>query len=113
MNLSMNSRPRVPADASGHELVQANAHLAYSCRVNSKSHNPSGNRCTQQLSGDTAQRRAVRLTGHSRVGRYRSSEPLGQCVAQRAGFVLGECELAAAINVGVQLDFAVVLGHRG
>jgi len=42
MDLSMNSRPRVPAEASSDELVQANAHVAYSCGVNSKSHNPSG-----------------------------------------------------------------------
>jgi hypothetical protein len=37
----MNSRPRVPAEASSDELVQANAHVAYPCGVNSKSHNPS------------------------------------------------------------------------
>jgi hypothetical protein len=42
MDLSMNSRPRVPAEASGHELVHANAHVAYSCGVNSETHNPSG-----------------------------------------------------------------------
>jgi hypothetical protein len=41
IDLSMNSRPRVPAEASSDELVQANAHVAYSCGVNSKSHNPS------------------------------------------------------------------------
>ncbi len=38
-----------------------------------------------------------------------SSEPLSQCVAQRAGRILGQRELAAAINVGVQLDLAAVL----
>src|SRR5918998_1944654 len=42
MNLSMNSRPRVPAGSSSHELVQASGYVAYSCGVNSKSHNPSG-----------------------------------------------------------------------
>ncbi len=38
----MNLRPRLPTGAFGHELVQASAHVVYSCRVNSKSHNPSG-----------------------------------------------------------------------
>jgi hypothetical protein len=42
MDLSMNSRPRVPVEASSHEVVHASAHVAYSCGVNSKSHNPSG-----------------------------------------------------------------------
>jgi hypothetical protein len=42
MGLSMNSRPRVPAESSSHEGVLASAHVAYSCGVNSKSHNPSG-----------------------------------------------------------------------
>jgi hypothetical protein len=41
MDLSMNSCPRVPAESSSHEVVHANAHVASSCRVNSKSHNPS------------------------------------------------------------------------
>ena len=42
MGLSMNSRPPVPAESSSHEGVLASAHVAYSCGVNSKSHNPSG-----------------------------------------------------------------------
>ncbi|HZD13879.1 MAG TPA: condensation domain-containing protein, partial [Pseudonocardiaceae bacterium] len=42
MDLSMNLRPRVPVEAFNRELVHADAHVAYSCRVNSKSHNPSG-----------------------------------------------------------------------
>jgi hypothetical protein len=42
MDLSMNSRLRVPAESSSYEIVPASGHVAYSCRVNSKSHNPSG-----------------------------------------------------------------------
>jgi hypothetical protein len=42
MDLSMNSRLRVPVESSSHELVLARAHVDYSSQVNSKSHNPSG-----------------------------------------------------------------------
>jgi len=42
MSLSMNSHLRVPAGSSHLEPMQARAHVAYSCKVNSKSHNPSG-----------------------------------------------------------------------
>ncbi len=38
----MNSRLRVPAEDSSREVVRASAHVAYSCRVNSETHNPSG-----------------------------------------------------------------------
>jgi hypothetical protein len=37
MDLSTNSRLRVPAECSSHDVVQVNDHVVYCCWVNSKS----------------------------------------------------------------------------
>lgn len=46
------------------------------------------------------------------VRRKLLSEPLGQGVAQGASFVLVEGELAAAVDMRVELDLAVALGYH-